>query len=64
MLKFVPKSSSLISSSRNFVLLLSREIQSSSSRKVVLLFLRENQLGHESVRVKASLEGCTKEQKC
>jgi hypothetical protein len=33
----------------------------SSSRKFVLLFLRENQLGDELVKVKASLEGCTKE---
>jgi hypothetical protein len=35
----------------------------SSSRKFVLLFLRENQLGDELVKVKASLEGCTKEKK-
>jgi hypothetical protein len=34
-----------------------------SSRKMyVLFFLRANRLGDESVRVKASLEGCTKEQ--
>jgi hypothetical protein len=35
----------------------------SSSKKYVFLFLRENQPREESVRVKASLEGCTKEQK-
>nr|QHR91259.1 hypothetical protein Q903MT_gene5291 [Picea sitchensis] len=33
----------------------------SSSKKYVLLFLRENQSGDESVRVKASLEGCTRD---
>ena len=34
-----------------------------SSKKYVFLFLRENQLGDESVRVKVSLEGCTKDKK-
>jgi hypothetical protein len=34
-----------------------------SSKKFVLLFLRENQVGDESVKVNASLEGCTKEKK-
>jgi hypothetical protein len=33
----------------------------SSSKKYVLLFLRENQSGEESLKVKTSLEGCTKE---
>jgi hypothetical protein len=33
----------------------------SSSKKYVLLFLRENQTEDESIRVKESLEGCTKE---
>ena len=35
----------------------------SSSNKYVFLFLRENQFDDESMRVKASLEGCTKEKK-
>jgi hypothetical protein len=35
----------------------------SSSKKYVLLFLRENQSGEESLKVKTSLEGCTKEKK-
>jgi uncharacterized protein (UPF0128 family) len=35
----------------------------SSSKKYVFLFLRENQSDDESMRVKASLEGCTKEKK-
>jgi hypothetical protein len=35
----------------------------SSSKKYVFLFLRENQPGEELVRVKASLEGCTKKKK-
>jgi hypothetical protein len=35
----------------------------SSSKKYVLLFLRENQFDDESMRVKESLEGCTKEKK-
>jgi hypothetical protein len=35
----------------------------SSSKKYVLLFLRENRSDDESMRVKASPEGCTKEQK-
>jgi uncharacterized protein (UPF0128 family) len=35
----------------------------SSSKKYVLLFLRENQSDDESIRVKESLEGCTKEKK-
>jgi hypothetical protein len=34
-----------------------------SSKKYVLLFLRQNQKDIESVGVKASLEGCMKEQK-
>ena len=33
----------------------------SSSKKYVLLLLRENQTDNESISVKASLEGCTKE---
>jgi hypothetical protein len=33
------------------------------SSKFVLLLLRENQPGDESVKVKASLEGCTKKKK-
>jgi hypothetical protein len=36
---------------------------SSSNKKYVLLFLRENQTEDELIRVKASLEGCTKEHK-
>jgi hypothetical protein len=35
----------------------------SSIKKCGLLFLRENQSNDESMRVKASLEGCTKEKK-
>jgi hypothetical protein len=35
----------------------------SSSKKYVFLFLRENKFDDDSMRVKASLEGCTKEQK-
>jgi hypothetical protein len=35
----------------------------SSSRKYVLLFLRENQFDNESMRLKASMERCTKEKK-
>jgi hypothetical protein len=35
----------------------------SSSKKYFLIFLRENQSGEESLKVKTSLEGCTKEQK-
>jgi hypothetical protein len=35
----------------------------SSSKKYVLFFLRENQTEYESIRVKESLEGCTKEKK-
>jgi hypothetical protein len=35
----------------------------SSSRKSVLIFLKVNQLGKESSRVKESLERCTKEKK-
>jgi hypothetical protein len=35
----------------------------SSSKKYGLLFLRENQFGEESLKVKISLEGCTKEKK-
>jgi hypothetical protein len=35
----------------------------SSSRKFVLLFLKENQPSTESIKVKASPEGCTKEKK-
>jgi hypothetical protein len=35
----------------------------SSSKKYVLIFLRENQSDDESMRVKASPEGCTKEHK-
>jgi hypothetical protein len=35
----------------------------SSSRKFVLLFLKENQPSNESIKVKASPEGCTKEKK-
>jgi hypothetical protein len=35
----------------------------SSSKKYVLLFLRENQLGDELVRVETSLVECTKEKK-
>jgi hypothetical protein len=31
-----------------------------SSKKYVLLFLRETRLGKESIRVKVSLEGCNK----
>jgi len=34
-----------------------------SSRKFVLLFLRENYLEDELVKVKTSLEGCTNEKK-
>jgi hypothetical protein len=34
-----------------------------SSRKFVSLFLRENPLGDESIKVKAYMEGCTKEKK-
>jgi hypothetical protein len=34
-----------------------------SSKKFVLLFLIENYLGDQSVKVKAYLEGCTKEYK-
>jgi predicted GIY-YIG superfamily endonuclease len=34
-----------------------------SSRRFVLLFLREYQSSDESVKLKASLKGCTKEQK-
>jgi hypothetical protein len=33
------------------------------SKKYALLFLRENQSNDESIRIKASLEGCTKEHK-
>ena len=33
----------------------------SSSKKYVLLFLRENQSNDDSMKVKASIEGCTKE---
>jgi len=33
----------------------------SSSGKFVLLFLREKNIGDESVKVKEYLEGCTKE---
>jgi hypothetical protein len=35
----------------------------SSSKKYVFLFLRQNQSNGESMRVNASLEGCTKEHK-
>jgi hypothetical protein len=35
----------------------------SYSKKYVLIFLRENRPGDESVRVKESLEGCAKEKK-
>jgi hypothetical protein len=35
----------------------------SSSKKYVLLFLRENETKDELIRVKASLEGFTKEKK-
>jgi hypothetical protein len=35
----------------------------SSSKKHVLLFLRENQSGEESLKVNTSLEGCNKEHK-
>jgi hypothetical protein len=35
----------------------------SSSQKYLLLFLRENQFGEESLEVNTSLEGCTKEHK-
>jgi hypothetical protein len=35
----------------------------SSTKKYVLLFLRENQFDDESIRVNAYLEGCTKEKK-
>jgi hypothetical protein len=35
----------------------------SSSKKYVLLFSREKQYDDESMRVKESLEGCTKEHK-
>jgi hypothetical protein len=35
----------------------------SSSKKYVLLFLRENRSGEESLNVNTSLEGCTKEEK-
>jgi len=35
----------------------------SSSKKYVLLFLRENQSNDELITVTTSLEGCTKEQK-
>jgi hypothetical protein len=34
-----------------------------SSRKSVLLFLKQKQQKDESVEMKASLEGCTKEKK-
>jgi hypothetical protein len=34
----------------------------SSSKKYVLFFLRENRSDDESMRVTASVEGCTKEQ--
>jgi hypothetical protein len=34
-----------------------------SNKKFVLLFLRENQPGDESVKVKYSLDGCAKEHK-
>ena len=37
--------------------------RSCSSKKCVLFFLRENQSDDKSMRVKASMEGCTKEQK-
>jgi hypothetical protein len=36
----------------------------SYSRNFVLFFLRENQRGDESVKVKGSLFGCTKVHKC
>jgi hypothetical protein len=35
----------------------------SSSKKYVLLFLRENKSGEESLKVNTSLEACTKEKK-
>jgi hypothetical protein len=35
----------------------------SSSKKYVFILLRENQPSDESVTIKASLEGCTKEEK-
>jgi hypothetical protein len=35
----------------------------SSSRKFVLIFLKDNEQGDELVKVKPSLEGCTKEWK-
>jgi hypothetical protein len=34
-----------------------------SIKKYVLLFLRENQSGEELLKVKTSLEGCTKDKK-
>jgi hypothetical protein len=34
-----------------------------SSKKYLFLFLRENHLGEESIRLKVSMEGCTKDKK-